>query len=139
MKTRSAVPIVIILVFSLLFLGVVTGTFNLSFGFGNLTVKEIVKNNPNADILLLDGIVFSNVTNADWVKENEYEKSQKIGIIKKQTTNTWWFRNFYAFKLPKGTKLFSVNGQTYEEGDAPYIILVELHDELLVYQALVEG
>ncbi|GGF22546.1 hypothetical protein GCM10010954_21710 [Halobacillus andaensis] len=106
---------------------------------GNPTAKEIVSENPDADILKLDGLIYTNVSDREWIKDNDYTKNKAIGEVKKQTTNTWWYRNLYASKLPKGTKIYSVNDREYSKGDAPAFIMVEKNDEEAIYQSLVEG
>ncbi|WP_181350303.1 hypothetical protein [Thalassobacillus sp. CUG 92003] len=115
------------------------GKFPLRSGPGNPTAHEILNNNPNADILKLDGVVYSNVSDRDWVERHDYNKNELIGEVKKQTNNTWWFRNYYASKLPKGTKIYSTNEGTYTKGDAPAFIIIEYDNALLIYQSLVEG
>ncbi|MFB4169428.1 hypothetical protein [Virgibacillus sp. JSM 102003] len=116
-----------------------TNTFPFnSGGIGNPTAKDILKGNPDADILKLDGLIYSNVSDREWLDDNRYTKGEKIGEIKKQTTATWWFRNFFATKLPKGTKIFMSNGKEYGEYP-PSLVIVEINNEELVYQAMVEG
>ncbi|WP_139184386.1 hypothetical protein [Sediminibacillus albus] len=105
---------------------------------GNPTAKEILDGNSNADIIKLDDLIYSRNTNPDRKPKDGYSKGEKIGEIKKKTTNTLWFRNLYASKLPKGTEVFSTN-EEYKSGDAPFVILVEMDGELIDYHALVEG
>ncbi|MFD2043825.1 hypothetical protein ACFSTA_07005 [Ornithinibacillus salinisoli] len=115
-----------------------TGSFP-HFGLGNPTAKEILNGNPNADILKLDGLIYSNASDLEWIKSKEYTKGDKIGEIKKQTTNTLWYRNFYASKLPKGTIIYDTNDREYTKGDAPMLIIIEHNNEILIYRSLVEG
>jgi hypothetical protein len=100
----------------------------------NPTAKEILDDNSDADIIKLDDLIYSRSSNI----ENDYSKGEKIGEIKKKTTNTLWFGNLYASKLPKGIEVFSTN-EEYKSGDAPFVILVEIDGELLDYHALIEG
>ncbi|QFT87712.1 hypothetical protein FIU87_03520 [Bacillus sp. THAF10] len=103
---------------------------------GNPTAKDILEGNSDADIIKLDELIYSRSTNPDPV--NGYSKGAKIGGIKKQTTNSWGFRNLYASKLPKGTEVYSTE-EEYNSGDAPAVILVEIDGELMEYFALIEG
>ncbi|MCP3029510.1 hypothetical protein [Halobacillus sp. A5] len=102
---------------------------------GNPTAKEILTDNPDADILQFD----ANVSNEEWIKVNVYSKNEAIGEVKKQTTNTWWYRNLYASKLPEGTKIYSVNDSEYSKGEAPAFIMVKKGNDEFIYQSLVEG
>lgn len=101
---------------------------------GNPTAIDILKTNRDADIIKLDGLIYSRLSNP----KDGYAKEEKIGEIKKKTTNTFWFRNLYSSKLPKGTEVYSTE-EDYESGDAPYVILIELNGELIEYQAIIEG
>lgn len=104
---------------------------------GNPSAKDILDGNRDADIIKLDGLIYSRGIKPHTELENSYSKGEKIGEIKKTTTNQWWFRNLYASKLPKGTEVYSID--EYKTGDAPFVILVEIDGELIVYHALVEG
>ncbi|MFG6147446.1 hypothetical protein [Halobacillus sp. B23F22_1] len=106
---------------------------------GNPTAKEILSENPDADILKLDGLIYSNASDREWIEEDNYTKNEPIGEVKKQTTNTWWYQNLYASKLPKGTKIYSVNDKEYSKGDAPAFSMVEKDHKEVIYQSLVEG
>ncbi|MBR7553469.1 hypothetical protein ACFFJI_12165 [Allobacillus sp. GCM10007491] len=110
----------------------------VNLGFGNPTAREILDDNPDADIIKLDNLIYVKNKQEDISSKYNIEHGEFIGEIKKRSTNKWWFRNLYASKLPKGTKLYTTDDQ-YEKGDAPFIILVEYNDEVLVYDALVEG
>ncbi len=129
------------LVSFLFFLAVLslTGHFPPQVGTDNPSAKDILDGNADADILQLDGLVYSNVSNRDWISEREYTKGEKIGEIKKQTTNTWWFWNLYASKLPAGTAVYTANGEEYGKGDAPLNVMVKRNGEWEVYQSLREG
>ncbi|MRG86061.1 hypothetical protein [Salinibacillus xinjiangensis] len=141
MKLRIILFIGIVISAIVLTFMATSGNFPPNYGsVGNPTAKDILKNNPEADILKLDGFVYSNVTNREWIQDTKYAKGDKIGEIKKQTSNTtWWYGNLYASKLPKGTKIFTTMGKTYTKGEAPVTVLVEYNNVLFVYQAMVEG
>ena len=75
-----------------------------------------------------------NPTAKSFLKENPYLiKSVKLGEIKKMTSSSLFFKNFYATKLPIGTEIFATNEHN------TYTIIVELDGEQRIYKALVEG
>ncbi|MGP4108543.1 hypothetical protein [Virgibacillus sp. L01] len=82
-----------------------TNTFPFnSGGIGNPTARDILKGNPDADILKLDGLIYSNVSNREWLDDNRYTKGEKIGEIKSRQqphggTGTFLQLNFQ--KVPK--------------------------------------
>ncbi|TYS67741.1 hypothetical protein FZC76_14350 [Sutcliffiella horikoshii] len=102
----------------------------------NPTAKEILSENRDADIIQLDGLIYSR--NIDENRESDFVRGDKIGEILEQTTKAWWFRDLYASKLPKGTEIFSTEKEYIQE-DAPMVILVEIDGELMEYHVLVEG
>ncbi|GAQ19861.1 AP-4 complex subunit beta-1-like [Oceanobacillus picturae] len=116
-----------------------TNKFPSGYHADNPTAKEVLSNNPNADIFQLDNVVYSNASDREWINAKVYTKGEFIGEVKKRTTKTWWYQNFYASQLPAGTKIYSRDEEGYQEGDAPGMVLVEYNNELLVYQALIEG
>jgi hypothetical protein len=116
-----------------------TDKFPSGYHADNPTAKEVLSNNPNADIFQLDNLVYSNASDREWIEAKEYTKGEMIGEVKKRTTKTWLYQNFYASILPVGTKIYSLDDEGYQKGDAPGRVLVEYNNELLVYQALIEG
>ncbi|MYL32525.1 hypothetical protein GLW08_07105 [Pontibacillus yanchengensis] len=106
---------------------------------GNPTARDIVKNNQDADILKLDGQVYGNGMDLEWVQDKEYEKGQKIGEVRNKTQNSWWFRDRYATKLPEGTALYTTGEEEYEKGNPPFHVLVEYNNKKLIYIAYIEG
>jgi hypothetical protein len=141
MKIKIIIFTGISLIFVVCTMLILTGNFpstNYS-SVGNPTAKEILKGNPDADILKLDRLIYYNVSDSESFNEDMYMKGEKIGEIKKKTTNTWLYLNLYASKLPKGTKVFATNEDDYNKGDAPMFVLVEFRNELLVYQSAREG
>ncbi|MEA3318638.1 MAG: hypothetical protein U9Q88_01335 [Bacillota bacterium] len=99
----------------------------------NPTAKEVLSENSDADIIQLNGFIYSRTI--DEKNESGYVKGEKIGEIKEQSTSTWWFRDLYASKLSKGTEIFS----TDVVADVPTVILVEIDGELVEYHVLIEG
>jgi len=108
---------------------------SINRGYGNPTAKEILNDDSDADIIKVDDVIY---LKADNKPDGDYSKGEEIGEIKKKTANKWWFRNLYASKLDKGTKVYSID-EEYQDGDAPFVILVEVDGELTFYQALLEG
>lgn len=116
-----------------------TGSISLPSSTNNPNARDILKGNPNADILKLDGLIYTNVTKRKWTEMESYAKGGKIGEIKNTTTNAWLFLNLYATNLPKGAKVFMTNGEKYERGEAPFSIIVVVNGEEFLYQSLREG
>lgn len=86
--------------------------------------------NDNADIFLLDGIVYSNVENVDWVAEIEYTLGRQIGEVKKTTDKAWKFKDGSANKLPIGAKIYETDTE---------ITIVIVNDKEIPYFKIVEG
>ncbi|WP_407272471.1 hypothetical protein [Radiobacillus sp. PE A8.2] len=99
---------------------------------GNPTVKEILTKNNDADIFVLNGVVYSNAEDIEWVNEMELTLGKDIGEIKKQTQESDEFENFTASKLPVGTKIY----EPVEKGD---IYIVQVNDKERRYLGLREG
>lgn len=104
---------------------------------GKVTAKDVLKQNPDADILQFDGFVYSNMTEVEWFKEDKdkYKKQSLLGEIKKQTTKSSSFLDFTATKLPVGTKVYS----NKLDENRPGILIVEYEDKELYYMELLEG
>lgn len=94
----------------------------------NPTPQDFLKK-ENADIFVLDGIVFSNATNVKWVEELEYTLGEEIGEIIKQSDKADEFTNGTANKLPVGTKIYETDTQIYiaiaDGKEIPYLKMVE--------------
>lgn len=120
-----------ILVYSLLFLLILTGCSSAIPG--NPTAKTILKEDPEADIFQYNQLIYINATDKVSVKNDNFIKEEKIGEIKKMTTSSAFFKDFYATKLPVGTEIFATNDHD------TYTIIVEIDGEQILYTALVEG
>ncbi|TFB22882.1 hypothetical protein E3U55_06485 [Filobacillus milosensis] len=120
----------------ILFLSITIWATMFQPGIDNPTARDILNNSPNADIIKLDGLIYLNATESD---KRELVKGEKIGEIKGQSSTSWWFWNLYATKLPEGTDVYTTKDNNYNNGDAPFTILVELEGKTLKYKALVEG
>lgn len=91
----------------------------------NPTVEEILSQDPDADILYIDDIVYA--TNIDWVDELALTKGEEIGEVEKNTTSSKEFINKTANVLPVGTKIYRAkerNGMLIAD-DKYYYALVE--------------
>jgi hypothetical protein len=86
---------------------------------------------------MYNDFIYSNVTDLDWFQEvkDRYTKGEHLGDIKKTTSSSFGFRNFYATVLPEGTSIYSNN----EDKEGVGMILVELEGEVLYYLQLLEG
>ncbi|KHE73243.1 hypothetical protein LD39_00295 [Halobacillus sp. BBL2006] len=61
---------------------------------GLLSKKQVLKENPNADLFVFEGKVYKN--GVDWIEEQDLTKDAQIGEIKKGM----------ATELPIGAKIF---------------------------------
>ncbi|MGE7675544.1 hypothetical protein ACQKMV_18470 [Lysinibacillus sp. NPDC094403] len=120
-----------ILVYSFLFLLVLTGCSSVIPD--NPTAKTILKEDAQADILQLDQLIYIKVADQESLKKGNFIKEDNIGKIKKTTTSTLFFKDFYATKLPVGSEIYATNDHD------TYTIIVEIDGKQILYKALVEG
>jgi hypothetical protein len=99
---------------------------------GNPTVEEILQTNKDADIFVLNGIVYKNAEDIDWVNAKNLTLGEKVIEITKQTNDSKDFQNGTATNLPIGTRIY----EPVEKGDI-YIAIVE--DKEIRYLGLREG
>ncbi|CAG9622946.1 hypothetical protein [Sutcliffiella rhizosphaerae] len=111
-------------------------SFYNSINNGNPTARDVIKKYPEADIIQMNGVVYSKVTHLD---STSYQIGSKIGEIKKQTNNSILYRDMYASKLRVGTAIFQAEGETVDQDFIPLLIFAELEGTFSVYQALIEG
>ncbi|WP_391209581.1 hypothetical protein [Psychrobacillus sp. L4] len=95
---------------------------------GNPTPKDMLKNR-DADIFLLEDIVYANAQDIEWVTESEYKLGEQVGVITKQKETAFNFNNGTANKLPVGTKIYAT-GKGFKVAivdgiEIPYIPLLE--------------
>ena len=102
-----------------------------------VTERDVLKQNPHADIFKYQGRVYSNVTNLEWFdsSKDQYEKRELLGEIKKQSTNRFWFSNLTATKLPVGTKIYKTSESETDLG----VLIVDYDGEELFYMMLLSG
>ncbi len=98
----------------------------------NPTVEQVLLEDKNADIFLLNDIVYINGEDVEWVNDLELTLGQEIGEIKKQSNDSDSFENFTATKLTVGSKIY----ETVEQSD---IYIVKINDEEKRYLPLIEG
>jgi hypothetical protein len=115
---------------SILFIFIVgcNNGYSSSPSIGNPTPKDYLKYD-NADIFLLDGYVFSNAEDVEWVTKMEYKLGEQVGEITKQADKASKFKNGTANKLPIGTKVFETDTPAYiaivDGKEIPYFKMVE--------------
>ena len=98
-----------------------------------VTASEILTNNPNADIFQLEGTIYSNASNIDWVQKQELSIGTKIGTITKQYKDGLTFEDGMATKLPVGAEIFE---PTEKNG---LILIVKFDNKEIRYLGLIEG
>lgn len=94
----------------------------------NPTPSDYLKK-EKADFFVINGIIYTNVEDAQWVQELAYELGEQIGEIQKQTDKESEFENFTANQLPVGTKIYKTNTRLYiaivQNKEIPYIKMIE--------------
>ncbi len=99
---------------------------------GNPAVDRILADDRDADLFLMDGVVYMNAEPLDWVRAQTWHKGEMVMEVTKQTVNSEEFANGTATKLPVGTKIYAA----VEPGD-DYIAVV--NGEEIRYLGLREG
>lgn len=99
-----------------------------STSISNPTAKDYLKYD-NTDIFLLDGYIYSNSQDLEWVKELEYRLGEQVGEITKQADKASDFENGTANKLLVGTIIFETDTPVYivivGKKEIPYLKMVE--------------
>lgn len=104
---------------------------------GKITAKDVIKQNSEADIIQVNGFIYSNITELKWFQERN-EKLMKhtlLGETQKQSTSRFGFNVWTATKLRAGTKIYSSS----ENGSELDILIVEFDDKVFYYMKLLEG
>jgi hypothetical protein len=99
----------------------------------NPTAKEILAQNPNADIFQHKGIIYTNAINIEWVEQTELTIGESAGTIKKQYKDGLTFENGMATKLPVGVEIFE---PVKKSGP---VLIVKLSGKEMRYLGLIEG
>ncbi|MGB3260975.1 hypothetical protein [Paenisporosarcina sp.] len=104
---------------------------------GKITAKDVIKQNSEADIIQLNGFIYSNMTELEWFQERKEKltKHTLLGETKKQSTSRFGFKDWTATKLQEGTKIYSAS----ENGSELDILIVEYDDKVFYYMKLLEG
>lgn len=100
-------------------------------------VYFLISSTADRDIIKYNGRVYSNITGADWLDEEEKSRNQKgdkLGEIKRTSKLALFLWDFSATKLPKGTVLFRTEDAKV---GTPIIIVAEKENrEVLFYRWL---
>ncbi|MBP1933187.1 hypothetical protein [Ammoniphilus resinae] len=99
----------------------------------NPTAEETLAQNPDADIFELNGVVYSNASDIEWVQTTELTTGKNIGTITKQYKDGLVFEDQMATKLPIGTEIYEPL-----KGSGP-ILIVKLNGKEIRYLGLIEG
>ena len=104
---------------------------------GKVTAKDVIKQNSEADIIQLNGFIYSNMTELEWFQERKEKltKHTLLGETQKQSTSRFGFKDWTATKLQVGTKIYSAS----ENGSELDILIVEYDDKVFYYMKLLEG
>jgi len=108
------------------------GKINDKFETHNPTAEEILSKDPDADIFQLNGIIYSNASNIDWVQTEELTAGEIIGTVTKQYTDGLAFEDEIATILPVGTEIL----KPLKGGG---ILIVKVNDKEIRYLGLIEG
>lgn len=85
------------------------------------------------DIIKYNGRIYSNITGADWLDEEEKSRNKKgdrIGEIKRTSKLALLLWDFSATKLPKGTVLFRTEDA---KAETPMLIVAETENQEVLY------
>ncbi|WP_047985816.1 hypothetical protein [Ornithinibacillus californiensis] len=132
MFNRKVLPVVLLLAMAMVACSNQATPKEPEIVLDNPTPEEILADNENADIFVINGIVYSNADHIEWVNEKELTLGEEVGEIKKQTSNSDEFENYSATLLPVGTKIY----QPVEKGD---IYIVRVDGKEIRYLGLREG
>lgn len=99
----------------------------------NPTAKDILIQNPNADIFLYEEIIYQNASAIEWIQLLELTIGESVGTIKNEYKDDLIFNEEMATKLPIGTEIY----KPLEKKGA--ILIVELNGREIRYYGLIEG
>ena len=94
---------------------------------GIITAKDVINQDSEADIIQLNGFIYSNMTELEWFQERKEKltKHTLLGETQKQLTSRFGFEDWTATKLPVGTKIYSAS----ENGSELDILIVEVDEK----------
>lgn len=108
-------------------------TGSKEYVIGNPTAKEILINDPNADIFQYKDIIYTNASGIEWVQQADLTIGKSVGTIQKQYQPDLAFENGMATELPVGTVIYEPMKKS-----GPILIVV-VNDEEVRYLGLIEG
>lgn len=113
----------------LLLASLITGCFRSTKN--SATPDLVLKDNPNADFLIIDNTVYKNVEDVQWVKDIPLKKGNFLGKTNKTKVKRN-FKNWNATSLDIGTEVYKLEGR--ED-----IVLAKKEDKYIPYIRYVEG
>lgn len=113
----------------LLLASLITGCFRSTKN--NAIPEEVLKENPNADFLIIDNTVYKNVEDVQWVRDISVKEGSVLGRINKTKVKRN-FKNWSATMLDIGTEVYKLEGR--ED-----IVLAKKEDKYIPYIKYVEG
>lgn len=102
-----------------------------SYTIEKWTAKEILTEDPEADIFQYNGLIYSNTHQKEFEQDVNLEKGKQISKIIKQTTDSAKFVDGSATKLPVDTKIYQVPDQglavlTIIKNDQRFVYIAEI-------------
>lgn len=97
----------------------------------NASPKRILQNNSEADIFIIDNVVYHNALDVMWVKELTLEADGLLGKIERTCVKEN-FNNWDATKL-------DVNTEIYQVAQRNDILLAKVGAEFVPYLKYIEG
>ncbi|MFX4307021.1 hypothetical protein F8N00_16660 [Exiguobacterium sp. A1_3_1] len=94
------------------------------------TASEVLSEDAKADIFQFNDTIYK--SDVAWVDKTEVTQNEKVGEIKRRSSDKDAFDNGTATKLSKGTVLYSTN-------ERKEVLLVSFKGKLKKYIALGEG
>lgn len=95
---------------------------------GNPTPKDFL-GNSDADIFVLDSVVYLNAQDLEWLKDLPYELGEQVGEITKKTDKAKNFKSGTSNKLPVGSKIYITDTPAYivvvDGKEIPYLGMYE--------------
>ncbi|WP_088831612.1 hypothetical protein [Paenibacillus tyrfis] len=99
----------------------------------NPIAREIIAQNPNADIFQYKGVIYNNASNIEWVQQEKLTVGEKVGMITKQYKDGLNFEDEMATKLPVEVEIFEPIKKS-----GP-VLIVKLNGKEIRYLGLIEG
>lgn len=103
---------------------------NTAKATSNPTPEQVYSDDNNVDMFIYEDIVYINAADVDWVKNETFDKGDRIGEIS-ESGITSDFNNWDATVLPVGTEIY--------ESDNAQILLANSGEQLIPYLKWVEG